>query len=249
MSYYSYYNHWRPMDIYNVDGYVLPFGKKQCGKTRAYIFTGASYIMGSRDKNRIHWGLVVNNGKEHTCFEIFYKFPYGNDDSSWHTVPYEVFSGLFNVKKGKGIFGDKVDNKWQEACEVVKVSDRAILTFPTSFIRSALWGVNKDTVRDTLAAKLVEGFDDVLAIAIVHSYSIKNMTDAKTVIGALKELGNVGWKIWDNKFDAEKDEYFVKIQNEEKHLDGFNTEFQTCCDAAADAMNRLSSNFGIEVQL
>ena len=256
MGYYPYYNYWKTLNLALVDGYVPPFTKEICGQTRAYRFVGSSFIYGAETGKRITWGLVVNNGREFTSFEIIYRFPYSDkmEERKWSSFKYNLLYKLFHIPgkrkdKFSFMYSDKISEAWDENAKVIDVDGRGILQFPTSFVRREMYGVNKDNIRGSMPAKVIEVFEDVMGITIAHSSCVKCLADAQNIHNAIKELRNVGWKIWNKKFEEDKDDFQYRIKQEETSIAKLDEDFQKCCDLAAEAMNRLSSTYGIDVQL
>ena len=251
MSYYtSYYNYWTAMNLEELKTYTLPFPKSECGATRAYKFRGSSYVYGAATTNRIYWALVVNNGKKHTCFELYYKFPNGTDDFAWHPLDWDILSRLFKVGKKKWAFGSaRASKSWETECHVLNKDGRCILQYDTKMVKDSLYSLNRDNVRSTLPAKLIEEFEDIIGTTVAYKSHVKSRADASIIYQALYDLKNIGWKVWNNGYEEDKEETIGRIRAEEGVLANLNGEFQQCCDGAAEAMNRLSSKFGIEVQL
>lgn len=256
MGYYPYYNYWNTLNLAFVDGYIPPFRKEICGQTRAYRFEGNSSIYGAEVGKRVYWGLVVNNGREFTSFEIIYKFPYSDkiEEKRWSSFKYDSLYKLFHIPgkrkdKFSFMYSDKISEAWDEAVKVIDVDGRGILQFPTSFVKGKMYGVNKDNIRESMPAKVIEVFEDVMGIALEHPKCVKCIADAQNILNAIREVRDVGWKIWGKKFEEDKDDYQHKIKEDEKTIDLLNSEFQRCCDLAAESMNRLSSTYGIDVQL
>lgn len=247
MGYYIYSNYWRTLPIEYVDGYSPVVMKKDRGRTLAYQWTGPSYVYGSESARRAHWGVIVNSGTRLVTFELVYKISSIQD--KWKTIGTDIVSKLFKKSATAWDFGDKVDVEWSDNTHVLDVGGRALFQYDTNFIKKKIWGLNKDTIRSTMLAKLIEGYEEQLGVAVVYGDCIKNFEDATIVFNSVKILRDVGWKIWKNKFSEARDELMTKISEEKKQLESLNEELQTCTEGAAEALNRLSMNFGIDVQL
>jgi len=204
----------------------------------------------------IGFALCMNQKKASTAFEILYKVTgNGNDMTTWEPVPVEVFENLFKREDGSWEFSpkDEMSNTLKTNTHVQIEDGHLLFKCNTDWLRRYLGSISQDRMHHTMPGKLLGFFDINLAVALVYKDIRKyTLQDTDDIAKALGEIDNVAWCIASEDANGRSPHQLRSLERIKKlqaDLEENERKNQEVMEQAAEAMNLLSSKYGVDVEL
>ena len=219
-------------------------------RRKGYARFPSTYIHSTEGMKRERFGLVVEIGEDETAFEIV-RSP-DPENMKWFPIHATTFDSLFPT-----LVGLYACSSWEKSVNLTKtlrIQDRILFVYKNADVREKLhWSLSTRRIHETLPFSILNGFGQEISTAELFYPKVTSMEVAKKVIAALQNIGCASTRtvtdIWGSKFDDSKEEALEEIANFRRQIENSENELQGICDKAADAMNVLSSKYGIEIEV
>ena len=217
---------------------------------RGYVRSYSTYIHSIDGLNRVWFGIVVERGKDETAFELVRAA--SQDRDKWIPIHADAFDSLF-----PNLSGVKNADSWETCAKFTKVkrmNNRLFFVYKNSDMKDCLgWKVTLTGLSKTLPFNFLLDYGAEIAVAEIHYPKIMGVDVAASAIDALRDFNTESPNragAWPNSsFADEKVEILEKIERHRKGIEDSEKELQEICDKAANAMNVLSSKYGIEIEV
>lgn len=253
MSYYT--DHWR-IKHFNEPKTALRLPGK---RFKSYTYRQNVFVeLGEDNVIRFNFLYAINTNKDSTTFELMYsmskngKCPTSID---WTPVPLDVIERLFKSEDGTWNLCNMYsnDNSWVKNTKFKVVDGHFLFKFNTRWLRDKLGSISVDSIHYSILGRFVYEMDEFIGIALVNYPERKyTLDDAKAINNAVSCIKNVAWTIQEadeSQMTWRKRRLFERLQNAKSDLAEYEKKYQEILDKAADAMNLMSSKYGIEIDI
>lgn len=221
-------------------------------RLRSYLAHSGAYVDS-------YYLVNVYVGKDDIMQEILYKLPGKKDPFEFAPMPPKVFHNLFPSKDFvckdfvcmEDVFWYKrIMNSydWRQMLEVVEVDGHVLFKFKKQDWIDNLRGVRLDTIEYSLAGLMIRMFGPALGFACQHPDTIKSLDDAAEVIVSVKDLAMHNHRR-EGYYEGEISRLRSCMQDTMDEIAKCNQQYDSICDASANAMNDLETNFGIKINV
>lgn len=211
--------------------------------------SGASFFLD--DFNfRANFALVMNKYKDSTTFEVMYKLTVNNEVGRWEVVPPNIMERLFS--KGQGVWNFcnlYQSGNWEKNTKVEVVDGHFLFKYDTEWLRYVVGSISQDNIYYMVPGRLVSENDELLCIALMYKNKDLSHFDLKQIQVALNEISSTSWSIRADGKDPRVERLRENLAKARESLEAFEKKHQQILEEAADAMNLLSSKYGIELDL
>ena len=211
-----------------------------------------SYIAHCSEYVNSYYIVNIYIGKDDIMQEILYKLPGKKEPFEFAPMSPKVFHNLFQSKElvcEENTFwniGIMKPHNWYRMLEVVELDGHVLFKFKKLDWLNHLRGVRLDTIEFSLVGLMIKRLGPALGFACQHPDTIKSLDDAATIIVSVKDLA---------MYNRQRDGYYESeiaglrscMQNTMNDIMQYNQRYDSICGAAADSMNDLETNFGINI--
>jgi len=228
--------YWKSMKIADAGALNIPGWKR-----RAWYSTHEHYLDNTREPeprmkvdNIFSYLLIAYTKGSETMFEFRYRNGYCAEPEKSIPVPYDVVASIvagLNGVSGYG-FENLVVENW---------SGRAL-------VHTSSTACYKDAIYRSTPGYLCDEYGTILAFMIRYQDTVKTYADAEAVRNAMTTLNEDMTRLSCNG-TSDKDCYLKRIADSQRDLENCNATFDVVCNDAADAINELVDEFGIEINI
>ncbi len=223
---------------------------------KSYLFQNNVSVNVDEDTRvMVDYIYAMNTNKDETTFELIYRIR-GDDNATdgWHPVPPKVLEKLFKNKDGEWNFYDTVSREpaWRSNTKIDVVDGHFMFKYNTRWLRNMLGSISVDSINYSFLGKMVYEMKYNIAIALVHYPNHEyTMEDTNAIRDALRTIAKVSFSISLDEADmsSSKKRMLERLEKAHGDLADFEKKYQEILDKAADAMNLMSSKYGIEVEI
>ena len=218
----------------NISLTVEGYGNSENGKWVFIASPVEGSIMPVKVDNIFSYLLIAYTKGNETMFEFRYRNGYCADPEKSMPIPYDVVAAM--VAGLNGVTGYGFEN-----LVVENMGGRAL-------VHTSSASLYKDAIYRSTPGYLCDSYGDILAFMIRYQDTVKTYADAEAVRNAMLTL-NENMVRLSCGGTSDKDCYLKRIVDSQKGLEDCNAAFDVVCNDAADAINALADEFGIEIAI
>lgn len=208
-------------------------------RAKAYRNTYAIAVNDTNEHpDRYSFILVIYTGEKDTLFELKYRKGYFYKHEDVRPVDAAILEILFNAVEEDSVLKDILENK-----SIVNIDGRTFIKANYSR-RFTVYDI-----KDTFIGNLFARNGKELALLLKYHDRVKTHKDARRVLEAMSMVDDVLYEIEYNSLDDDKKRMIDDIKHIQEELEKTNLKSTTICEDAAEAMNELSSVFGLDLVL
>ena len=175
----------------------------------------------------------------------------GFGNPSWKTIPDEVWRKFFSLFPDDEFADEKFSCRY-----FLRNMEESLSTLPDGKTPCFVCSLHPDTVK-----KLNRQIENCLVMNFLNEWQVKfpifvkywdRISTAKElndIVSAFEQMSEVSYSVKFNKYGREKEETIDKLTGFEKLLAQLEDKRSRFFEEAADAMNELSREFGIELDI
>lgn len=227
---------WKSMKIADAGALNIPGWKR-----RAWYSTHEHFLDNTREveprmkaDNIFSYVLVAYTKGNEAMFEFRYRNGYCADPEKSMPIPHDVVAAM--VAGLNGVSGYGFEN-----LVVENMGGRAL-------VHTSSTSLCKDAIYRSTPGYLCDSYGAILAFMIRYQDTVKTYADAEAVRNAMKTLNENICRI-SCSGTSDKDCYLKRIADTQRDLEKCNATFDVVCNDAADAINELVDEFGIEINI
>jgi hypothetical protein len=214
--------------------------------SKSFVKTDSTYI--------VNYRMAMNYSKKITTFELLYQvLRDGTCILSWQPIPVDVMERMFKRDNDGWEFCSiyNSDERWQKNTEVEVVDGHFLFKYDTDWLRFRLGSIAQDSLIYSVPGRLIYEFDHNLAVALVYLDKKYDMQATVAINGALSQIRSMDWAIdFDNsREETRKGRLRDRLQKAKKDLEQYEQGYQRILEGAAEAMNRLSEKYHVDIQV
>ena len=204
--------------------------------------------------SEITFALALNTNKDDTTLELLYMLSdYCNEANTkkWQPVPVELLTSMFKRENGTWNLGSFYENhpQWGHPNTKVEIVDgHLLIRHSTEWLRFRIGSVAQDTLQYSVFGKFIDQYDYRIGFALAFP-NVRTVAAAEEVQNAIRDLDSVHYRMGDYYSKERKKTLLERLADFKKELENTEADYQTMLEQAADAMNTLSAEYGIEVEL
>ena len=199
---------------------------------------------------KANFAIVMNKYKDSTTFEVMYKLTVNNEVGSWEVVPPNIMERLFS--KGQDVWdfcGLYQSGNWEKNTKVEVVDGHFLFKYDTEWLRYVTGSISQDNLYFMVPGRMVAENDEILCLALMYQNKDLTIFDLKQIQVAFNEISSTSWSIREDGKDPRVEKLRENLAKARDSLETFEKKHQQILEEAADAMNILSSKYGIELDI
>ena len=227
---------WEPVPVANVDALPLPGYKRRAWNNKMPFYidrVGKDWV--SRPHNAIFFTLIAYVREDETLFEVRTREELGATDSM--TVPFEVMEALVNGAIEAGLSIQGLNN-----ATIRKVGGRALVNLGRQEL-------TRYTIYRTPLGYLCGEVGGAFAFMLRYPDKVKTFEAGKVVDKEMSTLSSSWSRLNGSSDDYDKNRWLKRMADTQKELETCETQFESTCNDAAEAINALADEFGIEIAI
>ena len=215
--------------------------------SKSFVKTGSTYV--------VNYRMAMNYNRKITTFELLYQVHRdGTCILSWQPIPVDVMERMFKRDNDGWEFCSTYnsDERWQKNTEIEVVDGHFLFKYDTDWLRYRLGSISQECLSYSVPGKLIYEFDQNLAVALVYLDKKYDMQATVAINGALSQIRSVEWAIDfddDSRKETRKGKLRDRLQKAKKDLEQYEQGYQRILEGAAEAMNRLSEKYHVDIQV
>ena len=216
-----------------------------CGNIKAAIRSKPSSLLYDEpNKQTQTWfGVILHSPKDGDSMLVETRYTYANSWSlrrEWKPVPFSVAKILFPDGSATISSPYTID----QSLNVFEHNGNLVLKIPYSKV--GRWVYVADLAKNIIG-KFFTNFGEEIAVAIRHGDKLSSMEDATNAADALMEIADSKYKIEYGWNLQRKHDIIKRIQEVKESIRRDEQNKDEVFNEAADAMNTLNEDFGIEI--
>ena len=227
---------WEPASVADAGALPLPGYKR-----RAWYSIHPFYIdrvgkdWTNRPHNAIFFTLIAYVREDETLFEVRTREELRSTDST--TVPFEVMEALVNGAIESGISIQGLNN-----ATIRKIGGRALVNLGRQEL-------TRHTIYRTPLGYLCGEFGGAFAFMLRYPDKVKTFEAGKVVEKEMTTLSSSWSRLNGSSDDYDKNRWLERMAATQRELEKCEVQFENTCNDAAEAINALSDEFGIEIAI
>lgn len=248
MSYYT--EQWRINHFFTPSSALTVEG---C-RFKGYTYKNNVFVDCGECNYKLNFLYAMNTNKDVTTFELMYRMT-RNDQygGGWVPVPEEVLEGLFKQNDGTWNFCAMYSSNedWAKNTIIEVVDGHFLFKYRTRWLRNKIASISVDSMHYSVPGRMVYETDSNLGVALAFYPKMKyTMDDTSNILTALSKIKNVEWALSDADCQTSRKRRLMdRLKKTHDDLSEYERKYQEILDKAADAMNLMSSKYGIEVSI
>ena len=228
---------WEPVGVSDAKALSLPGYKRRAwNSVKPFYLDRVSDNPRGLPNNVIFFTLIAYVKGNETLFEVRTRDGVSSTDSK--TVPIEIVTALVTGAVDSGLDIRELKNATiveKEGRALVKVESRDILA--------------RHTIYRTPLGYLCGEFGGAFAFMIRYPNTVKTFEDGKIVDTEMGTLASSWTRLMGKSDDYDKQRWLDRLNETQKNLEKCNERFDNVCNEAADSINALAEEFGIEIAI
>lgn len=217
---------------------------------KVYRMRSGSWFFLNDFNFRVNFAIVMNKYKDSTTFEVMYKLMVDNEVGRWEVVPPKIMERVFS--KGQDVWdfcGLYQSGNWEKNTKVEVVDGHFLFKYNTEWLRYVAGAISKETIYFMVPGRAVTEKYELLCIALMYQNKDLTIFDLKQIQVAFSEISSTSWSIRADGKDPRVERLRENLAKARNSLEAFEKKHQQILEEAADAMNLLSSKYGIELDI
>lgn len=248
--------HSNPWKVYRYDN--MPLALHLEGRQfKSYLYDRTVYVnMGETNGPRVKFMYAMNTNKDETTFELLYRMSkdvYYPDE--WTPFPPEILERLFKTNDDRWNFCPKYlsdEDEWVEHTGIEIVDGHFLFKYSTRWLRKMISSISVDCIQRIVPGLMVSMGKDNMATSLAfypeHKYT---MDDISHIVDAFHAIRDASYTMAEpsDGMSWRKRNRLDSLKLKQKELESYEKKYQDILDRAADAMNLMSSKYGIEIDI